>query len=305
MYYKLALELLDINPMNENHLTHDFLKKRYRKMALKFHPDKNGNSEEATEKFKQMVQAYEFLQREINISNIDFEEEIKKDDNSSSYEYILKIFTEGIIKGEYNYIISTIIQDVVLGCKKISLKLFDELNKECVTEIYSFLSKYKNILHLSKETIDSVREIVLEKCQNDCVYILNPSIDDLLDDNIYKLEINKQIYFVPLWHDELYFDGSGCEIIVKCIPEFPDNIYIDENKNLFVDIEIPFSVSLLDGYIHTFLIGKKTYSLQVSELKVKRIQYFSILNKGISEIDEDDIYNINVKSAINIKITFI
>jgi len=278
-------------------------------MALKYHPDKNGNSLNAKEKFQKINEAYDFLKNEISISEKDNSDSDTDEENesNSSYDGILKTFIFGIMKGEYNDIISSIISDVVSGCKKISLKLFEDLNKERAMEVYSFLSKYKNVLHISNDTISAVREIVLEKCKDDCVYILNPSIDDLLENNIYKLELNKTLYFVPLWHDELYFDGSGSgsDIIVKCIPDLPDNISIDENNNLVVDIDIPLSASLLDTDTYTFQIGKRSCMLQLSDLKMQKVQYICMKHLGISIIDEKDMYNISKKSDIHVKITFV
>jgi len=55
-YYKL-LEVNSDAPFEE-------IKKAYRRLSMIHHPDKNGNSEESTIKFKQLASAYETLSDE-------------------------------------------------------------------------------------------------------------------------------------------------------------------------------------------------------------------------------------------------
>lgn len=59
MNYNDAFEILEIE--NYEDLTLSNLKKQYRKLALKYHPDKNGNTEISTEKFKKINEAYTYL----------------------------------------------------------------------------------------------------------------------------------------------------------------------------------------------------------------------------------------------------
>jgi hypothetical protein len=50
-------EILHVSP----EATQDEIKKSFRNMALKYHPDKNKNSEESKQKFVMIVEAYEVL----------------------------------------------------------------------------------------------------------------------------------------------------------------------------------------------------------------------------------------------------
>ena len=117
-----------------------------------------------------------------------------------------------------------------------------------------------------------------------------------------KLDIDGKIYLVPLWHSEVYFDGSGCDIIVQCIPDLPENMYIDENNALHVNINAPFTISLLDSPSVLFKLGKQTFPLQV---QFKRTQTCYLHNQGISVIDEKNMYNIFPKGGVYVKITFV
>jgi len=312
MNYKLAFEILeiDVSEVDYKDLSIEYLKKKYHKLALQNHPDKNYNTKESTDKFKQINEAYEFLKSEITFLH---PEELKNSEpkfsQSTMYMDILQIFMKNTFEGKYNDIISKIVKDIVTsGYNKISLKIFEDLDKDSTLRIYTFLSKYRCILHLNNEVLEKVREIVLQKYDNVLVYKLNPNINDLINNNIYKLYVDNELYLVPLWYNEIYFDGSACEILVVCEPELPENIKIDDDNNIFIEIEINLYDKLPnliknDDIIDIF-IGDKKYDIQISDLYMKSEQYYKIKNAGLSKI-KNNIYDISEKSDIIVKITLV
>jgi curved DNA-binding protein CbpA len=321
MDYKLAFEILeiDITKTNYNDITFEFLKKKYHKMALQNHPDKNGNTFESNEKFKKINEAYEYLKREMKYINPDINGLSEENHNINNlnnlnnlntfvYYDILKLFMKGILDGKYNELFLNIVQDIVIGCKKISLKLFDDLDKENSINIYLFLSKYKNILHLSQTILDEIKEIVIQKYNNVEIYKLNPTITDLLNNNLYKLYVNNELYLVPLWYNEVYFDSCGNEIIVLCEPELPDGVKIDDDNNVYIEkiiyLESQLPKLILNNSSITVTIGDKSFDILVSELYMKREQYYRIKNQGLTKAN-DDIYNVSEKADIIVKIIMI
>jgi hypothetical protein len=329
-YYK-ALEILeiDISKMNITDINMKKLKKKYHKLALQHHPDKNGNTTESNEKFKKIQEAYEYLKNEMKIIDDDMDSDSSTDSDKDTntfasftsnfkttttplYIDILKLFMKSILEGKYNEIISRIVGEIVAGCKKISLKLFDDLDKDTCMSIYTFLSKNRNILHINESILEGVREIVQQKFQNVLIYKLNPNINDLINNNIYKLNINDQICYVPLWIAESYFDISGCEIITICEPELSDNITIDEDNNIHIEIKVSLSeelsILIMNDLNLTIQIANKTFEIPIQELNMKKEQLYTLKNKGIYRVQDsicDNIFdevNISEKADIIVKI---
>ena len=220
MDYKLAFETLEIDFNNTKYedLTLDYIKKRYRKLALKHHPDKNGNTEESNEHFKKINEAYNFLLRGIKNLQPELDEE---EDVDNIYLNVLKNFIKSVMDGNYSDIIAKIINDILTRGKQISLKIFEDLDKDTALNIYIFLSRYKSILYFNDDLLENVKQMVIQKYDNVEIYKLNPSINDLMQHNFYKLYVGEELYLVPLWHNESYYDGSGCEIIAICHPDLP------------------------------------------------------------------------------------
>lgn len=309
MNLKIAFEILelDLTETGYNNISLEHLKKQYRRLALKNHPDKNNNTPESNEKFKQINEAYNYLKTELylNPTNRHDENEMNEENITSSlYFDILKEFMKNMFVGNYNELLSTIVNDIIMTGKKISIKLFDNLDKDTTLNIYTFLSNNKTTLHLNEDVLETIRNIVLEKYNGVEVYKLNPSINDLINNNLYKLYVNDTLFLVPLWHNESYFDISGCEIIVICVPELPDGITIDDDNNICLEKFIytkDLEKMITENEKINIHIGIKDLFISLSELYIKREQYYRIKGEGLSKIKKD-IYDITDKTDVIVKI---
>ena len=321
MDIKHALDILeiDLKTTKVTNLTHEYIRKKYHKLALINHPDKNGNSLEAKNKFQKISEAYEYLSRELHTINGSPSEEtaafVSSDTNqreNSMYIYLLSLFIGSIIDGPNTWnkdAIKNVIKEIVTLGKNISLeRIFLELDKDSALEVYNFICKYKHILHISTETLEFVSLLIKKKYKNDRVFILNPSITDLLDSNIFKLYVDEQLYLVPLWHNELYFDSKDGDIIVLCNPELPENMTIDENNDLHMTVDIE-GITLLDlinkDSFVSLLIGERSFRIPLHNLCMKKEQIYRMVGQGISNVIENDMYNISCKADIIVKIRII
>ena len=170
-----------------------------------------------------------------------------------------------------------------------------------------FLSKYKSVLNLNNDLIDYINRLVMDKYKNVEIYKLNPSIHDLMQNNFYKLTVNEELFLVPLWHYQTYFDGSSCEIIAICEPNLPDNMMIDDESNLFIELKINKNEIMKHIMNETNIdidIGGKKYIINISNLYMKKEQYYYLKNRGLTKV-KNDICDVKEKADIIFKIMII
>ena len=179
--------------------------------------------------------------------------------------------------------------------------------------IFIIFSKYRSLFHFSNEFLDKIKDIIIRKHDDIMVYVLNPSIDDLLNNNVYKLYLEEELYLVPLWHSEMYFDVKKREnetkdikeIIVLCDPELPENITIDEDNNLYVEVNLnvsDISLFLSSSNNMKVFVGKKELDIPLYNLYIRHTQLYRIKGEGLTKIKENDIYDISEKCDIIVKI---
>tara|TARA_Y100000591_G_C21752017_1_gene655261 strand:- start:98 stop:982 length:885 start_codon:yes stop_codon:yes gene_type:complete len=292
MDFNTAVEILGIG----NKFTDRELKKAYYKNAIKYHPDKNGGCAEASEKFKKIKKAYDFLSNESNIQeNID----------DMSYSSIIKkciYFVMPDFQWDEMFLDSTI-QTVLKDCKKASMKLFEQLSKDKAFEVYVFLSKHKDILNLEDNMLNDMLDIIKNKTKHDNIVILNPDINDLLNDKIYKLEVGESIFYVPLWHNEIIYDDiSGNDLIIRNIPELDENVYIDNKNHVHIEVDKNICDLFKEGKLNINL-GDKVYDIPGKNISILKTQTIVLNNSGILLADHDNLYNVEKRGDIYIHLS--
>lgn len=293
MNHELAVDLLGLESCN---FTLAELKKKYRKLALQKHPDKNGNTKESCEEFRLIYDAYVYLKKESDAfdnGNIDTDTENSTEnsfDSNVSYVSLIAKFLSGL---QYNDVFIKVVQELLVS--RFSWKLVERLDSDMLLNIYNFLSSYRLVFGITDEILANLKKAIVNKYKH--VYVLNPKLSDLLENKVYKLMVDDKLYVVPLWHKEIYFDCSNNEeIIVICEPELPENIKIDEENNILVEVTIHMSELFSSDKIK-FEYEGLSFEIPLNRLFIKREQTYKFVKSGITRIT-DDIYNVSDKSDV-------
>lgn len=291
MNYNIACNILNLKP----NFTYNELRKNYHILALQYHPDKN-ISEDASDVFKKINNAYDFLNNYLKDKNINTNEyDINSDECLPSYMNLISNFIKllNLSKNESDKIINMFKNT----CLEYIISSINSLEINTIVLISYYFNLYHNFFNISSESIEIIKETINNKLQSTNNYILNPTIDNLFNNDIYCLEHNNDIIYIPLWHKELQYDT----INIKCIPLLNENITIDENNNIhykiFINIEKIFTLNKL--YIE---LSSNKYFIPVEKLYIKNYQIYTLYKCGISKINKNNILDIDNKSNIIVHI---
>ena len=286
-----ACNILGISPS----FTPSELKTAYYRAALHHHPDKN-RSDGSTERFQEITAAYQFLQM------VEDDDDGGKDD--LDYASLLEKFLRSMTgvqmdKGD----LASMMCEIARGCREISVKAFEGIDKQSALKLFGYVEQYSTFLGLDEESVSKIRAIVKSKMQNDTLVVINPTLDNLLDADIYKLDYEDDTYFVPLWHDEVTYDIADRSLIVKCVPDLPDHMSIDDWNTLHVSVSTSIEKAMLNQKI-AVPVGGKVFEIRSSDLKVTTVQTHILRKKGIPIIDTSDVFDCSRKGDIVIHIGF-
>ena len=311
MDYNTATSILGLPKKFDEKL----LKKRYHLMALKYHPDKNNNSIEAKEKFVDVQNAYEFLNNNLkNLygnSNSQCNGNSQSNSHSKEYNNIFSIFFNSLFDGnKHSELIMKLIHSLAFNYEdfvrnSLNKDILYKLDNETAIYLYETLCKYQHIIGLSDEGLSFVKNIVNERIKEDMIIVLNPSLDDLLNDNIYVLNYENKKYFIPLWHDELHYtiknsdeNNSSKTLIVVCKPELPSNVELNDDGDLVVVVRENIENVLINKGI-LYKLGNKEFFISSHELKITKYQHHIVNNKGVSLINTEELYDNSVRGNIH------
>lgn len=297
MNIQQARKILNIPENSE--INEETIKKYYRMMALKYHPDKNKESD-ASSKFQEINSAYEFLSNN------------KEKTETENYDSLLKIFINQIFDDDFQkhiiyMLLMKILQKTSNQVFDISLQFLENIDIKILKKIYDFFNHYADIFE-SLYFIEKIKKIIEKKEKSVDFYndkqeyiVLHPLLEDLFENNLYKLNEYNQNIIVPLWHHELIYDISGIELYVECYPILPDNIKIDEENNIHVCLKYTIK-ELWSLEMIEINLGNRRFLIERKKLFLIEFQQIIMKKEGISKINEENIYDIGEKSDIVVHI---
>jgi hypothetical protein len=311
MNYEIACEILGINPDIEHELPD--LKRIYRQNALVYHPDKNPGSD-TTAVFHRIKNAYDFLLIDLGYKDSDNDDLVNDEEDYigsfqetlsskiNSYSNILTSFLAPIIQSDtfkeiQSKLIYLIVEKLTQKCEDQAFIILEKIDKKTFVKIYELLTKYKSAFHISDEFLFKLEEHFSKKIQKDECIILNPFLEDLFENNIYKLVANGKKYLIPLWHHELVYDNNGSDLYVRCNPILQEQVEIDENNNIHVKHKISINELWSKGFMEIKL-GKLIINIPKEQFKMMDHQVILLANMGISKINSRDIYDISKRGDI-------
>jgi hypothetical protein len=275
------------------------LKQNYYIKALEYHPDKNQQIN-ATEKFQEISEAYNYLNEYKDY--LDFTDISSNSTSREKYSYfnILENFIGGIT--DKNIDVTQFISILNSKYSDISIQILKQLPKNTLLTLHKFIDQYSDILHINSDIIDAINKLVTDSIKNDTIIIIKPTVENLLNDDVYIVSFKDEKYYIPYWHHELVYDLSDTALIIRCEPTLPDFMELDQYNNLSINISMQIHSIMNEDSITLNILDRK-YIIPVNELYIKNHQRYA-LTGGISRIDMRDIYNINNRANIYINITF-
>jgi hypothetical protein len=312
----VILNIQNYNITNIQNISYNELKKHYHIQALLYHPDKNSNTENSTLIFQNINCAFSMLkglisEHDLNGDDLNGDDlnedhlngddlsgdDLSNENTNYSYNNLLISFINYIIKYyNNNNNVSNVEAD-----KQLTIfieTLFSKLSLIILEDIYLLLTKFNTSLLLTNKIVSILKKLITSILEKNSIYIINPTISNLLNSDIYKLTIANEYVYVPLWHNELAFENA----IIKIYPILPSNVSLDGSNIIHYTYKNKFStlLEIIANNVNSLIItiDNNDYSININNLKLTKYQTYILENQGIPNINSNNILDNSVKSDI-------
>ena len=301
MNYERACFLLDIHDDmydTNGEMNVSLLKKQYHKMALKHHPDKNPHDTYATHHFQEIQDAYQFLLKYVQSPQTTINE-------PTTFKSMMRVWLEEYLhSGAGKHQLLIILSKLASMAETAGLDYLTNIEVGMLEKVAEFAKLHQDVFHLSDTFLQKLDALVAEKRADVKVVTLNPTLDDLLNQHLYKMHYGGEVFVIPVWHSVLEYDLSGGRTMwVECYPILPEYVRIDEHNNLHVDLEFDLG-EIWDKTAISFTLGQShTYHLYPStQLNCISQQQVVLKHCGIPEIQMKRMYDASVLRHIYVNI---
>lgn len=279
MNYRRAFRVLEIDEhfADSKITTIEIVRKQYKMLALKWHPDRN-KAPDAAERYREIKDAHDFLM-EGSLGT--------GSEGNQSYKSVASTFFETLYNNEHfqRRIFHPLLMKVTSMCEEKALAFILRLDADRATKLLRVIETYKTTLHFSDAFLEKVQEHIEGKHAAQHI-VLNPNIDDLIKSNVYMLS---EGIIAPLWHPLLEYEKQG--LIVHCLPELPDNMWIDDDDENTLNVEVSETVENIWKMGHLEIsIGTEKKRVEMSNLKMKHSQIVELKGEGIPIPHTDNVF---------------
>lgn len=287
----------DVLGITKENFTVRSVKKAYYQKALETHPDKcNGQLSSPT--FAEVQEAYTLLS---NCSD-EFVNEINAPKDSTYSSFLSSFISSTIgIEVQSDQIAQTLL-NIKAGYEDATIRMFSDLNRNNAVKMYSYLEQYAGMFGFNKDIMGKLKSIVDKKIGKDTFITVNPTLANVLKNDVFRLERDDDTYCIPLWHDELEYDIDDQSLIISVNPILPDNMTIDEDNNLHIILRLKVS-EIFGQDTYKIDLMCKSVSVNVREIMLKPKQTVCFPNQGIAKINTKNMFSVGKLAHIFVHIT--